>query len=123
MGAAGEVFVLEYERARLVRAGRESLAAKIEHTSKVRGDHEGFDILSYEEGGAERLIEVKTTKYGIDTPFFVTKNELKVSERTAEQYHVYRMFAFNRTPGLYTLPGAISRTCLLSAATYLATAR
>lgn len=58
LGSAGEEFILNYERARLVKAGREELASKIEHTSKVRGDHEGYDILSFEENGAERLVEV-----------------------------------------------------------------
>lgn len=123
LGGAGEVFVLDYERARLVHAGRERLAAKIEHTSRVRGDHEGYDVLSFEESGAERLIEVKTTKYGIETPFYVTRNEVAVSERHAAHYHVYRLFAFSKAPRLYTLPGAIHETCLLSAATFLAQAR
>jgi hypothetical protein len=52
LGAAGEMFVLAYERARLIKSGHEALAAKIEHTSKVRGDHEGYDILSFEASGA-----------------------------------------------------------------------
>jgi len=80
LGAAGELFVLNYERARLIGVGKESLAARIEHTSKVRGDHEGYDILSFNEIGTERLIEVKTTKYGADTPFFVSRNEVSTSE-------------------------------------------
>ncbi|WP_295645882.1 DUF3883 domain-containing protein [uncultured Methylibium sp.] len=120
LGAAGEAFILEYEKARLIRAGRESLAAKIEHTSKVRGDHEGYDVLSFEENGAERLIEVKTTKYGGETPFFCTRNEVAVSERLAARYQVYRLFAFRESPRLYTLPGAIATTCRLSAATFVA---
>lgn len=120
LGNAGELFILNYERARLILAGHEALAAKIEHTSKVRGDQEGYDILSFEENGAERLIEVKTTKYGSETPFFVTRNEIATSERFAVHYHVYRLFAFRDAPHLYTLPGAISKTCRLSAATFLA---
>ena len=123
LGSAGELFVIEYERARLVRAGFDSLAAKIEHTSRVRGDYEGYDILSFEESGAERLIEVKTTKYGKETPFFVTKNEVSVSERHSDIYQVYRMFDFRKAPHLYTLPGAIPRTCLLTAASFLARPR
>lgn len=123
LGAAGEQFVLNYERARLVHVGRENLAARIEHTSKVRGDHEGYDILSFEPTGAERLIEVKTTKYGAETPFFVTRNEVFVSEQHAPQYHVYRLYGFRQTPRLYTLAGAISRSCLLSAANFLAMPR
>jgi len=120
LGNAGELFALNFERARLIHAGKESLAAKIEHTAKVRGDHAGYDILSFESSGVERLIEVKTTKYGVDTPFFVTRNEVSTSERHAQQYQLYRLFSFRQTPRLYTLPGAIGHTCNLSAATFLA---
>jgi hypothetical protein len=83
LGSAGEEFVIRYEQARLIAAGSEHLAANIEHTSKVRGDYEGYDVLSFEANGAERLIEVKTTKYGKETPFFVSRNEVAVSERHA----------------------------------------
>lgn len=72
LGSAGEDFILNFERARLIHSGHDSLAAKIEHTSRIRGDGMGYDILSFETDGKERLIEVKTTKYGSDTPFFVT---------------------------------------------------
>lgn len=123
LGAAGELFALNYERARLIHVGMESLAARIEHTSKVRGDYEGYDILSFDVNGAERLIEVKTTKYGADTPFFVTRNEVSTSERRAPLYHVYRLYGFRQAPRLYTLPGAISQSCRLSAASFLAEPR
>jgi len=120
LGLAGELFIINYERARLIRAGCESLAMRIEHTSQVRGDYEGYDILSYQESGAERLVEVKTTKYGVDTPFFVSRNELAASERRSSLYHVYRLFEFQAMPRLYLLPGAISQSCRLSAATFMA---
>ena len=123
LGLAGEEFVLNYERARLIHAGREKLAAKIEHTSVVRGDHEGYDILSFEDNGSERLIEVKTTKYGKDTPFFLSRNEVAVSGREAEHYFLYRMFAFRDAPGMYSLTGAMDKVCDLSATTFLAMPR
>lgn len=123
LGSAGELFVINYERARLIHAGHEALAAKIEHTSQVRGDYEGYDILSFEDHGAERLIEVKTTKYGSETPFFITRNEIATSEKRAASYHLYRLFAFRDEPRLYTLPGAISQSCRLSATTFLAQPR
>lgn len=123
LGSAGELFVLNYERARLIHIGKDALAARIEHTSQIRGDHEGYDILSFDQSGAERLIEVKTTKYGPETPFFVTRNEVATSERRSPLYHVYRLYAFRRLPKLYTLPGAISQTCALSASTFLALPR
>lgn len=123
LGDAGEMFVLNFERARLIASGKESLASRIEHTSKISGDHEGFDILSFERDGRDRLIEVKTTKYGIDTPFFVSRNELAVSEARANCYQVYRLFAFRLRPKLFTLPGSIKITCDLSAVSYSAMPR
>ena len=120
LGLAGEEFVINFERARLIHARREALASKIEHVSKVRGDSEGFDILSFDTSGAERLIEVKTTKYGQDTPFFVSRNELHVSQTQPEQYHLYRVFAFRENPHLFTLNGALSATCKLDATNYIA---
>ena len=114
------MFVINYERARLIQVGRETLASRIEHTSRIRGDHEGYDILSYDERGAERLIEVKTTKYGASTPFFVTRNEVSTSERRSSLYEIYRLYSFRASPRLYTLHGAVSASCRLSAATFLA---
>jgi hypothetical protein len=121
LGAAGEQFVLNFERARLIDCGRETLAAKIEHISRTQGDGAGFDILSFEASGAERMIEVKTTKYSRETPFFVSRNEVAVSETRASHYHLYRLFGFREAPRLFTLHGALSFTCRLSASTYLAT--
>lgn len=123
LGATGELFVLNYERARLIRSGKESLAARIEHTSKVQGDCEGYDVLSFDDSSAERLIEVRTTKYGAETPSFVSRNEVSTSERRSALYHVYRLYGFRQSSKLYTLPGAISHSCQLSAASFLALPR
>jgi hypothetical protein len=120
---AGEQFVLNFERARLLKLRKDGLAGRIEHTSRVRGDGEGYDILSFEDCGRERLIEVKTTKYGRETPFFVSINEVAVSESHADQYHLYRLFAFRLAPRLFTVSGMLQTTCWLSASSYLATAR
>jgi len=121
LGAAGEEFVIAFERTRLTHSGKEALAAKIEHTSRMHGDAEGFDVLSFEESGAERLIEVKTTKYGRETPFFVSRNEVAVSEAQAPRYHLYRLFAFRAGPQMFMVNGALSQTCRLSASSFLAT--
>jgi len=123
LGSADEEFVINYERARLIHSGGEWLAGKIEHTSRVREDAEGFDILSFEESGEERLIEVKTTKYGQETPFFVSRNELAVSESRLDRYHLYRLFRFKVAPQLFILEGALSKSCTLAAATYMASVR
>ena len=123
LGSSGEKFILRFETERLCRAGKESLAAKIEHVSMTKGDGAGFDILSFEENGRERLIEVKTTKYGKETPFFVTRNEVAVSEKHRTDYHIYRLFEFRSNPALYMLGGAISATCDLSPTSFSARPR
>jgi hypothetical protein len=123
LGLAGEQFVLNFERARLLSLGKGGMAGRIEHTSRVRGDGEGYDILSFEESGRERLIEVKTTKYGRETPFFVSSNELAVSESHTDQYHLYRLFGFRVAPRLFTVNGTLQTTCWLSASSYLAIVR
>ena len=86
----------------------------------TKGDQEGYDVLSFSTNGRERLIEVKTTGFGVYTPFFVTRNELETSKTESEQYHVYRVFNFRRTPRLFTLPGAIDQSCELEAMQYIA---
>jgi hypothetical protein len=120
LGHAGERFALNFERARLIAAGQERLAANVEHVAETRGDHEGFDILSFETSGVERLIEVKTTGFGRYTPFFVTPNEVATSRRVAERYHLYRVFAFRDNPGLFSVPGPLDRSFDLSPSEYIA---
>ena len=120
LGAAGEEFVVRFEQARLVQAGQDRLASQIIHVAKSRGAGAGYDILSFDTSGAERLIEVKTTKYGRETPFFVSRNELAVSEAKAERYHLYRVFELRSKARLFTLPGAFSSTCQMEPSTYQA---
>lgn len=120
LGLAGEEFVLNYERARLIHAGQGRLADRVEQVSVTRGDGEGFDVLSFSRPDKRRLIEVKTTSYGAYTPFFVTRNELEVSRATSDEYHVYRVYAFRKQPKLYLLPGAIDANFDLDPAQYVA---
>jgi hypothetical protein len=120
LGRAGEEFVVNFERARLIHARKGKLADRVEHVSLTQGDGLGFDVRSYEITGADRLIEVKTTTYGKYVPFFVTRNELQVSREEAEAYQLYRLFHFRRDPRLFSLPGAIDDNCDLDAAVYSA---
>lgn len=113
LGRAGEQFVINYERARLIRAGREALADAIEHVPSTQGDGLGFDIKSYEPDGSDRLIEVKTTSFGKQTPFFLSRNELRVSRKWQERYHLFRVFTFRHNPRMFTLRGAVDTTCNL----------
>ena len=113
LGRAGEEFILRFERARLQHLGRESLADRVEHIAVTEGDGAGFDIRSFEPHGADRFIEVKTTAYGKQTPFFVSRNEVAVSNYHARRYHLFRLFKFRVDPRFYPLDGSIEDSCLL----------
>jgi len=123
LGLAGEEFTLRFESERLWRAGRNRLAEKIEHVSRTRGDAEGYDILSFEESGRHRLIEVKTTTFGPHTPFFVTRKEVDVSGERAAEYYVYRLFDFRDDPKLFLVPGDITSSVSLEATQFAARPR
>lgn len=123
LGLAGEEFTLRFESERLWRAGQKRLAEKIEHVSRTRGDVEGYDVLSFEESGRERLIEVKTTTFGPHTPFFVTRHEVDVSYERAEEYYVYRLFDFRDDPKLFLVPGDIGSSFSLQATQFAARPR
>lgn len=120
LGLAGEEFVVNFERARLIHAGKGKLADRVEHVAVTQGDGLGFDVRSFEASGADRLIEVKTTTYGKFIPFFVTQNELDVSREQAEAYQLYRLFHFRRDPRLFNLPGALDKSCDLDPTVYTA---
>ena len=120
LGRAGEEFVLNFERARLIRLGQESLADRVEHIAVTEGDGAGFDIRSFEADGRDRFIEVKTTAYGKQVPFFVSQNEVAVSQNYSDHYHLYRVFRFRDDPRLFTLTGALDRICTLSPVQFVA---
>jgi hypothetical protein len=120
LGEAGERFVIQFEKARLIQAGCDRLASKVEHVSITHGDSAGFDVLSFEITGRERLIEVKTTAYGALTPFFVTQNEVTVSHRESSDYHLYRTFNFRRQPKLFTKQGPLDQSFNLNPSQYVA---
>ncbi len=120
LGRAGELFVVELEVRRLHATGKRTLADKVELVAGTQGDGLGFDVLSFEKDGRERLIEVKTTMFGQFTPFYVSRNELARSNADAEIYRLYRVFDFRDRPRLFDLSGAISASCALEPVSYLA---
>ena len=120
LGRAGEKFVVHYERWRLIQRGHERLADRVEHTSSVRGDGAGYDVLSFEEDGRERFIEVKTTAYAKETPFFISDGELTFANAHELEFRLYRVFEFRRAPRMFELRGRPDRHCRLDPTTYRA---
>ena len=64
-------------------------------------------MASFDANGSARLIEVKTTNGGPETPFYVTANEVRVSAERAADYWLYRVHRFAKEPRIYALRGAL----------------
>ena len=80
----------------------------------------GYDVLSFDADGRERLIEVKTTTFGKDTPFFVSRGELALSREAKDQFHLYRLFEFRKEPRMFDLPGQLDQHCFLDPVSFRA---
>ncbi len=92
IGDRGEAIVVALERKRLVRVGKADLAKKVDRVSD-RDDSLGYDIHSFEEDGADRLIEVKATSgENLDRGFYISANELKRAAGLGN-YYIYLVFS------------------------------
>ena len=121
LGKLGEQFVFELEKYRLLLAGRDDLAQKVVWASQDIGDGLGFDIISFDEADdSERMLEVKATGLGKFFPFYVTSNEVRCSEDIPQQYQLFRVFDFGRSPRLYILHGSLRELCQLEPVLYRA---
>lgn len=103
LGEAGEAFLVQAERNRLSANGRDDLAAKVRWVAKEDGDGAGFDILSFSKCGREHWLEVKTTNGPAWTPFWISENELRVSEEHRDRFRLVRLYNFSWMPSAYRL--------------------
>jgi len=91
LGDRGEKIVMDIEKMRLINAGKENLAKRIERVS-LKSDAYGYDILSFNEDGTKRYIEVKATRAKVGTAnFFLTANELKIANEL-DNYFIYMVY-------------------------------
>lgn len=119
LGLAGELAVVDLERARLQRAGLEHLANDVRHVSQTEGDGLGYDIRSFDLAGDERFIEVKTTRRGLQWPMLISRNEVRFSQEESARFRLYRVFDFDQPKrGLYELAGSIEESCSLRPTVY-----
>ena len=124
LGRAGEEFIFELERRRLSLLGRADLADNVRWVARDYGDGYGFDILSFRGTGdhsdQKRWLEVKTTNGPKTTPFFITRNELRVSEENPDIFRVVRLYDFQKTVRAYRLEPPLEDRVRLTPAIYSA---
>ena len=94
------------------------LVRKVRWVAQEDGDDAGYDILSFEADGRERLIEVKTTTGPRTTPFFLTRNEHSLAEECAEAFRLIRVYSFRRDPRMFELQPPLQAVLRLSPNSY-----
>lgn len=95
LGEKGELYIVDYEKEKLVKLNKHELAEKVNHVS-LNNDYAGYDILSYDENGSEIFIEVKTTKGPKNSDFYISPGELKFSKENSDKYFLYRVYDFDK---------------------------
>lgn len=115
IGGLGELFVLAWEKKQLTETGNQQYVPSVRHHARDKGDGLGYDIISKNSDGTDKYIEVKTTKGGPKTVFFMTKNELHRSIREQDNYYLYRVYNFNENTGkgdILILNGDLTPLCV-----------
>jgi hypothetical protein len=120
LGKAGEAMVVDFERARLAALDRADLARKVRWVSEEDGDGAGYDVHSFDRSGHDRLIEVKTTRGGRTTPFFLTRNERSLADERPEAFRLFRVFEFSAGNRLFKLRPPLEALVRLEAETWKA---
>jgi hypothetical protein len=122
IGDRGEAIVLAMEKQRLIKARRADLVKKINHVAE-HDDSAGFDILSFENDGSDRPIEVKATSgKSLERGFFISANEVTKAS-TMSNYHIYFVFsALSSSPRVLQLKNPLSNETIfeLTPTTFLA---
>jgi hypothetical protein len=118
LGRAGEEFVIDIERRRLSEIERADLARKVRWIAAEEGDGAGYDVLSFDPTGRERLLEVKTTNGSARTPFFVTRNERDVATGRPADWCIYRVHLFATEPRIFTIAPPLEQVATLRPETW-----
>lgn len=95
VGTLGEEFAVAFERWRLRH--HPALAARIRHVS-LEDDTLGYDILSFEQDGNERFVEVKSTLGDLSSRFFISSNELAIAKEKGARYVLLRVGNLGTAP-------------------------
>ena len=95
LGDRGEYVVIQAETRRLMKdlSISESKAKKLIKWVSRESDAYGFDILSVNEDGTPRYIEVKATQRNVgDMDFYYTENEYETAKKYGKDYYIYVVY-------------------------------
>lgn len=120
LGLLGEQCVLESERVRLTRHGRDDLARKVAWISQELGDGAGYDIRSFDLDGQERFLEVKTTIGHRRTPFYLSRNEREFSREAPERFRIFRLYGWGTDPRAFLIKPPLESSLILEPTAYRA---
>lgn len=104
IGERGESLVFRLEKEYLEKIGRKDLIDKLKQIS-IEDDSTGYDILSFDEKGNEKYIEVKSTTSKVPNVhhFNISSNEYKKA-RELKNYFIYFVFETNtKNPKIFPL--------------------
>ena len=94
-GDFGEMLVVEYEKAVLLKSEKSDLSTKVE---LVASKNLGYDVLSKFSDGSEKYIEVKSFAGSKARNFVVTRNELDFLKENPDSSYVYMVINCDTEP-------------------------
>lgn len=91
LGDAGEELVKSFEINNLTQKGLKEKSLLVE----IVQDGKGYDVLSFDELGNEKFIEVKTTTGEALNPFYLSENEVAFMRANTNRYRIYRVYNYD----------------------------
>lgn len=110
LGNLGEDVVVEYEKRELIKNGRSDLVEEVKPTRTFIGNAARYDVLSFDENGNKKYIEVKTTTGSANNEFHISDKEVEFSKINGDNYFLYRVYNLDKktmTADLKIKKGAI----------------
>lgn len=109
LGNRGELIVFKLEDQYLRNLGKKDLAKKIDWISR-RDDSVGYDILSFEESGEKKYIEVKSTTSSPDSlaTFLISSNQYEKAKKLPNYYFYIVFNAKSKSPKVWKIKNPVS---------------
>lgn len=115
------MFKFEYDR--LCQVGRRDLAKEMDWPADRGEDHRGYDIRSFEPGGEERFLEIKTTNGHARTRFWLPRTQYEVAAQNPSTHRVRRVFHVQNGAEMFDIKPPLGAGLRLIPDKYLAVPR